>query len=429
MPPGRSPPTTATPTARDAAKVSEIIEHQTDLLHASDAFGNGPIHWAVLTRQFGLIDTFLDAGADIDARRADGQAPVHLSINGDYWFRSYRDLTDAAVRNPWVITGYLLARGARMDLCVAAAVGDHERVKCILAADTSLASRLGPAEKSPLGYAARAGYTKIVKTLLDHGADPNMPEQNAPRGLALFEACAGAHLQTVELLLNHGADPNAEVDSSGACLTIVEHKNPGNFKPVQALLNKHGATNPPWNLSREQLATALQDSDPVIGARGRVGTDWGSFLYAILREDDLPLLALYIDKVGDADIRQLTATYVISKTEPVIDMLVEHGLDVNQADWLGRTFLHKCAAEAAPQVAAAYLKHGADINATDLDHSETPLGTAARLGRLEMVRFLLDRGAVPNLPADCLWARPLAYAEAEGHSQVAAALRQGGATA
>jgi ankyrin repeat protein len=110
----------------------------------------------------------------------------------------------------------------------------------------------------------------------------------------------------------------------------------------------------------------------------------------------------------------------------VIDLLVEHGLDVNQPDWRGRTFLHAAAESGDLEGAAAYLKHGAEINAVDVEFSHTPLGAAARRGKMEMVRFLLDRGANPKLPADRLWARPAAYAEAAGHREIGMLLRTAG---
>jgi ankyrin repeat protein len=114
---------------------------------------------------------------------------------------------------------------------------------------------------------------------------------------------------------------------------------------------------------------------------------------------------------------------VMPKTERAIDLLVAHGLDVNQPDWRGRTFLHAAAESGDLEAAAAYLKHGADPNVVDVEFSHTPLGAAARRGKAEMVRFLLDRGADPKLPADRPWALPAAYAANAGHREIVAMLR------
>src|SRR6267143_7002720 len=105
-------------------------------------------------------------------------------------------------------------------ISVAAAVGDQERVEQLLRKDAGLARRLDSARVSPLAYAAREGHLHIVRLLLEHGADPNLPEELAPDGLALYWACCKNHLEIAELLLQHGANPNAGVDSSECCLTI-----------------------------------------------------------------------------------------------------------------------------------------------------------------------------------------------------------------
>src|SRR6267143_2715214 len=98
-------------------------------------------------------------------------------------------------------------------ISVAAAVGDQERVEQLLRKDAGLARRLDSARVSPLSHAAREGHLHIVRLLLQHGADPNMPEDLASDGRALFEACCANHLEVAELLLERGANPNAGLDS------------------------------------------------------------------------------------------------------------------------------------------------------------------------------------------------------------------------
>ena len=105
------------------------------------------------------------------------------------------------------------------------------------------------ARVSPLSHAAREGHLHIVRLLLEHGANPNLPEDLAPDGRALFEACCANHLEVAELLLEHGANPNAGLDSSGCCLTIGEVYHGDRAKPLQQLLRRHGAYSPPYSMS------------------------------------------------------------------------------------------------------------------------------------------------------------------------------------
>jgi len=118
-------------TARDIAQVRLLLDRQPELIHASDERGNLPIHWAVMTRQIGLIDYLLERGADINAARPDGLRPIHLT-NGDYHYRGWRDLPPVALQRHEVLIGYLLARGVEYDLATASKLGDLDRVRELL---------------------------------------------------------------------------------------------------------------------------------------------------------------------------------------------------------------------------------------------------------------------------------------------------------
>jgi ankyrin repeat protein len=86
--------------------------------------------------------------------------------------------------------------------------------------------------------------------------------------------------------------------------------------------------------------------------------------------------------------------------------------------------LHRCAAKSNIEVAAVCLEFGADIDAMDTDACSTPLGWAAREGKVEMVEWLLGKGAGPNLPREKSWARPSAWAERRGHKEIVQRLKQ-----
>src|SRR5262249_15533346 len=77
--------------AYNKPEVKTLLDATPELLHAGDARGNQPIHWAVMTRQIDLIDELLKRGADINARRTDGARSIQLS-NGDYHHRGWRDV-------------------------------------------------------------------------------------------------------------------------------------------------------------------------------------------------------------------------------------------------------------------------------------------------------------------------------------------------
>ena len=418
--------------ARDSRKISSLLRRRPKLALRSDALGNNALHWSVITHQLGFIERFVELGTPIDAQRADGQTPVFLAVNGanDYWYRGARGRTHPSIRNAWVLVGKLLANGANYSISVAAAVGDQERVQQLLNKDAGLARRLDSARVSPLSYAAREGHTHIVRLLLEHGADPNIPEDLAPDGRALYEACLGNHLETAQLLLDHGANPNAGLDSCECCLTIGAVYHGDQAKPLEQLLRRHGAYTPPYYMSIQQMKQAIRDGHEVIRHE--------EFLGNVMAKCDAELLDLYLD--ADPSLPHRMDTFPGSP--PLVRKLLAHGLDPNRPDWLGKTFLHACAEHGDRSVAVVFLDAGADINARDIEFKGTPLAAAVRhepwceaedrpklaQRRRRMVEFLLNRGAATNLPGDEPWATPLAWARKRGLADIAEILLEHGAT-
>ena len=72
----------------------------------------------------------------MEAERADGCKAVHLAMEGDYFYRSNRNLPAESIQNEWFLLGYLISKGANYDMYVASAVGDTEFIRDILIHDT-----------------------------------------------------------------------------------------------------------------------------------------------------------------------------------------------------------------------------------------------------------------------------------------------------
>ena len=90
----------------------------------------------------------------------------------------------------------------------------------------------------------------IVQLLLDHGADPNLrEEQFAPKGKALYQAVYHGHHDIAKLLLERGAFPNPPVESSGDALWVSRKWRPD--KKMEQLLLSHGAEPEPERAKEE----------------------------------------------------------------------------------------------------------------------------------------------------------------------------------
>ena len=90
--------------------------------------------------------------------------------------------------------------------------------------------------------------------------------------------------------------------------------------------------------------------------------------------------------------------------------LIELGR-VNHRDWLGRTSLHVHAAYGDLDAVRLLCDSGADTDPIDVHSSTNPLGYAARSGQVEVVEYLLDRGANRRPVESRPWSWPHALAE------------------
>lgn len=369
--------------SRDTAKAISLLDEHPDWLEAADGFGTRPLHWAALTRQTDLIKILLDGGAQIDAARPDGARAIELA-RGDYHYRAYRDLPKDAPQSPDAIVELLINHGAHYDISLAAKRGDVTRIEAILHAKPELANTV-PSWSSyynavPLANAAGAGHIEIVKLLLAHGADPNLPEEVAPHGMALYAAISGMHWDIVKLLLEHGADATAMVESSGGCYWRA--KRDGAPPEILKLIASYGGCcNEELALYDDDIETlaALLYANPKLEITDHLDLNNEAQLRLVLKYQ--PNILKEVEFSGVAAIERARE-------------LAELGLDPTRANWLEITPLHRFAIDGNIAMAEFCLERGADINAVDDEWSQTPLGWATRGGQAEMATWLKARGAI-----------------------------------
>lgn len=372
-----------------------------------------------MTRQLDAIDEVLRRGADINAKRHDGARPVQL-VNGDYSYRGWRDVPKEVTATPIDVFKHLRSRGAYIDISMAAAAGDLARVQELVKEDPALANRnseyvtyyvgSGP----PLKNAAARGHIEIVKFLLDHGADPNLPEEEiAPYGHALYSAVYNGHHAIARLLLEHHAYPSPPVESSADALSIALMNND---KEMADLLCSYGSSR-----SVDLLAYYgdVQTAAAIFAAKPELAND-PEALSSAAGQGHEGFVRLMLKYHPDLPKRMWGG----AKTRSLTELLFDYGLNPSQPDWMLITPLHKFAKNGDIENAALFLDRGANIHARDEELCSTPLGWAAKFGKLEMVEFLLSRGAEVNHPDDPAWATPLAWCNRRGHSAVAGILRQ-----
>jgi FOG: Ankyrin repeat len=101
---------------------------------------------------------------------------------------------------------------------------------------------------------------------------------------------------------------------------------------------------------------------------------------------------------------------------PSLVAQLDSGLDVNdRTTLLGTHLLTLAAAHGHVDTVQALLERKADVNAADVT-GWTPIHAAAYGGKPEIIRLLLDRGAVIP-PSNWYTPSPLALAEMLGHTE------------
>jgi ankyrin repeat protein len=339
----------------DLTQMRELLDAEPGLVGKGDKGSSQPIHWATMTRQLDAIDELLRRGANINAQRMDGARPIHVT-NGDYFYRGWRDVPAGWPVTPAQVMAHLTSRGAFIDLPTACHTGDIERVRELLRQDPSLANKIGEHDGyylgagAPLSNAAAVGRIDIVQLLLDHGADPNLPEEQfAPKGKALYSAVYHGHYEIAKLLLERGAFPNPPAESSGDALWISREWRPD--KRMEQLLLSYGAT------PREE----------------RPNEDWPTSEYNWLRISPLHEAA----RKGDlAEAKRL----------------LESGADLTARDeHLRSTPLAWAAKFGQVEMVKFLLQHGAAKSLPDDPAWATPLAWAMKRGHDEIARLLSSR--------------------------------------
>jgi len=171
----------------------------TAVLLSTTAFAD-PIHDAAFGGDVAGVQTELDKGVDVNAKRGDGSTPLHGAAEG----------------------------------------GHEEIVELLITAGADLhattVSMLGGGGWIPLHSAARQGHRGIVELLIEMGTDVNTRDSVGKS--TLHDATLEGHKEIVELLINKGADLNAESGYYGTPLHVAGSIG---HKEIAKLLIANGA--------------------------------------------------------------------------------------------------------------------------------------------------------------------------------------------
>jgi ankyrin repeat protein len=197
-----------------------------------------PLLTAVERNQTGMVMLLLDSGA---------------SVNSLCGMGSSKALHKAAANGMWHMVTILLKHGAAIDapsdrgtpLQLSACVGSVKCAEALLAAGANPNARCQKALESALGIAAFESHGKVVKVLLEYGADVNLADGFGQT--PLMQAAKKGHFDICKDLLDHHADTNAQSTTGSNAVARAAHH--GHEEIVNLLLERGASGTPPRALS------------------------------------------------------------------------------------------------------------------------------------------------------------------------------------
>lgn len=332
------------------------------------------IHEAVWTGNIAQIETLLSNGASLEATELDMQ-PLNLSV----------------IKENVEVAKLLLSRGASVDggetpaLFTACALEKPRMVELLLQHNASLSTEDKKQKIAAIHITADKGFLEILIRLLEANADPNLRSSEG-RMTPLHYAASCGRLPVVKRLIEAKAQVDARNISDNTPLLMACNK--GHLETVKELI-KAGA-----DLTihgKPDGLTALHAAVVFGGAEGFVD------VAAALIEAGAPINDESIDG-------QLTPLHCAAAKGHVacVRLLVQSKANVHAVDKFVSTPLRIAASNANSledlskfrAVADILISAGADINCTSAA-GNTPLHSIVKTGDLELIKWMLSKGASP----------------------------------
>jgi ankyrin repeat protein len=314
------------------ASMRALLSNKANLNARESNGGQNALMWALSQRHAAVVDELVKGGADIHAGSKSGFTPLMFAAQQD-------DVDSARI---------LLRAGAKPN-------------------DAQPKTAL-----TPLMIASAMGHTKAVDLLLDNGANPNLADANGYTSLhrVVRDSDYGINLGTkdavltiVKSLLNHGANPNVRLsqDKEKAAEAIRNGGNAATYEKRTAVtVNEiilQGAT--PLFMAAEvnnlDVITTLVEA----GADPLIATERGT----------TPLM---MAAGAGTDVQRERAPEERAVAIETAKFLVERGVDVNAAGQYGWTALHAATYQGMNDLIEYLVSKGAKIDQKD-EFGQTPL--------------------------------------------------------
>jgi uncharacterized protein len=385
-------------------------------------FGSTPLAEAVKLADARMVKMLLDAGAGVDRADESGQTVLMLAIksgelpivemlvtaganvNAVEEFQHQTPLMWAvtASKHAAEMTKLLLSRGANV------------KVRALYTDWPNQLSSEPRAQYRPVGgltallYASRDGCSDCVAALIAAGADVNVP---TPEGVTpLMVSLDNDHNDVATLLLDRGANPHvADWWGRTALLIVIDRKESlSGGRGGRGAAATAGGAGPA--VSHMDIINRLLAADVDVNAemnmhRPSRGGNSGRFsdrqlstgctaLYRATEAGDMEVIRSLLAKGANPNINDMgfTPFLVAAGVTPgpgggggapnttLLDLMIQHGANVNTQVTGTRSYSMRISYNPPPDKEGTSALHG-----------------AVQAGRTDLVRYLLEKGATPDL--------------------------------
>jgi ankyrin repeat protein len=408
-------------------------------IDAVDKKGNSALFFAVRAGKPGIVELLLEKGAHAPLRNQSGLTALDLAER-----QGRSDL----VR---IFRGFEKEKGITRKMMAAVESGNLDGIKALLAKGCSVnvQDRSGA---TPLIHAAAKGRVEVAKLLLDQGALIN--DRNNKGDTALMIAAELGRKDMMALLLNRGADPEMRNNAGSTALDAAKRKG---LSEAQAMLQDHGELGKQLPVALQmgnlELVKSLVDRGAAVDS---VDGDGVPAIVAAAVSGQTNIVELLLDRGANPNAKAPSGKTALGVAcgdcrLDMIKALVAAGAIATMKDGFGFTPLkiawdlkidgsESCSAafnhlktylsENDPgyrMILAAELgdvklvrdliSAGADVD-TENELEETALVAACREGRVDVAKYLLQKGADTNAA--------LMAAAQGGHEEIARMLLNAG---
>lgn len=462
--------------ADDLETVRELLTKDPKLVSLVDERGKGSsqlpaLHLAVYHGHADVVELLLSKGANANRKTGSEMGPLHMAAS-----RGHAELVKL------LVTYGADVNGRKNDfrsppLCYAA---NGEVAEALIANGAEVNFR-DKRQATPLHSIAARARTEAAEVLLRYGADVNAKDT---RGWTpLHKAADRDRMEMVAFLVAKGADINVKDNSRRTPLSRAIEPwwgGKGHREVAEFLLSKgaeYAIRDVVWLGDVGRVRQLLQDNPALANA----GSYEEFVLATAIREGHAEIAEMLLANgarpyLKDRYEEPILHTAAYAGHKDLVELLIKNGLDVNQKGPHGEPALHWAVAKGHNDVVEILVAAGSDVNAksakqrVDMDTrvkddadiiafhlryladcerqrqatlagsglqiwggtrlafvaGDTPLHSAAQLGRTEIVKLLIAKGA--DVDATNRWGQtPLHYASLFYHKEIVEKLLEEGA--